>query len=32
MVDVMKPNKTLQNSEISDGDIICFQKELTEKE
>ncbi|CAG8845048.1 14094_t:CDS:2, partial [Gigaspora margarita] len=32
MIEEMKPNLTFQQSEIQDGDIICFQKVLTEKE
>lgn len=31
-VEVMKPKQTLGQSEIQDGDIICFQRSLTEKE
>lgn len=31
-VEVMKPKQTLNQSEIQDGDIICFQKALTEDE
>jgi len=32
MIEEMKPKNTFQQSEIQDGDIICFQKALTEKE
>ncbi|CAG8488525.1 10217_t:CDS:10 [Acaulospora colombiana] len=32
MIEEMKPKSTLHQSEIQDGDIICFQKALTEKE
>ncbi|RIA93964.1 hypothetical protein C1645_873749 [Glomus cerebriforme] len=32
MIEEMKPKSTFQQSEIQDGDIICFQKALTEKE
>ena len=31
-VEVMKPKQTLAQSEIQDGDIICFQKVLSDKE
>ncbi|CAG8794004.1 15947_t:CDS:10 [Gigaspora margarita] len=31
MIEEMKPNLTFQQSEIQDGDIICFQKALTQK-
>lgn len=30
MIDVMKPKQTFQQSEIQDGDIICFQKATTD--
>ena len=32
MIEPMKPKSTLQQSEIQDGDIVCFQRILTEKE
>ncbi|CAG8473227.1 8493_t:CDS:10 [Acaulospora morrowiae] len=32
MIEEMKPKSTLHQSEIQDGDIICFQKALTDKE
>lgn len=32
MIEPMKPKMTFQQAEIQDGDIICFQKELTEAE
>ena len=32
MIEPMKPKSTLAQSEIQDGDIVCFQKTLTEKE
>ena len=32
MIEPMKAKATLQQAEIQDGDIICFQKSLTEKE
>lgn len=32
MIEVMKPKLTFLQSEIQDGDIICFQAELSEKE
>jgi len=32
MIEEMKPRATFQQSEIQDGDIIVFQKVLTEKE
>ncbi|CAG8517017.1 2181_t:CDS:10 [Diversispora eburnea] len=32
MIEEMKPKSTFQQSEIQDGDIICFQKVLTERE
>ncbi|KAI9707767.1 MAG: hypothetical protein M1836_000729 [Candelina mexicana] len=32
MIEPMKPKSTLQQAEIQDGDIICFQKTLSEKE
>ena len=32
MIEPMKPKATLQQAEIQDGDIICFQKALLEKE
>ncbi|KAL8837295.1 MAG: hypothetical protein Q9170_002590 [Blastenia crenularia] len=32
MIEPMKIKATLQQAEIQDGDIICFQKELSEKE
>ena len=30
MIEPMKPKATLQHAEIQDGDIICFQKQLSE--
>ncbi len=32
MIEPMKPKATLQQAEIQDGDIVCFQKQLTDKE
>ena len=32
MIEPMKPKSTLAQAEIQDGDIVCFQKELSEKE
>lgn len=32
MIEPMKPKSTLQQAEIQDGDIICFQQALSEKE
>ncbi|RIB23989.1 ICP0-binding domain of ubiquitin-specific protease 7-domain-containing protein [Gigaspora rosea] len=32
IIDEMKPNLTFQRSEIQNGDIICFQKALTDEE
>ncbi|RGB42716.1 ICP0-binding domain of ubiquitin-specific protease 7-domain-containing protein [Rhizophagus diaphanus] len=32
MIEEMNPESTFQQSEIQDGDIICFQKTLTERE
>ncbi|CAG8478545.1 24164_t:CDS:10 [Cetraspora pellucida] len=32
MIESMKPKLTFQQSEIQDGDVICFQKALTEHE
>lgn len=32
MIEPMKPKQTFVQAEIQDGDIICFQKTLTEKE
>ena len=32
MIEPMKPKATLQQAEIQDGDIVCFQKTLLEKE
>ncbi|KAI9740466.1 MAG: hypothetical protein M1834_005046 [Cirrosporium novae-zelandiae] len=32
MIEPMKPKATLQQSEIQDGDIVCFQQSLTEQE
>ena len=32
MIEPMKPKSTLAQSEIQDGDIVCFQKALSEKE
>ncbi len=32
MIELMKPKMTFAQSEIQDGDIICFQVEMNEKE
>ncbi|PWY79654.1 ubiquitin C-terminal hydrolase [Aspergillus heteromorphus CBS 117.55] len=32
MIDIMKPKQTFQQSEIQDGDIIAFQKQIKESE
>lgn len=32
MIEPMKPKATLQQAELQDGDIVCFQKVLSEKE
>lgn len=32
MIEQMKPKATFQQSEIQDGDVICFQTEISEKE
>ncbi|KAJ3226189.1 hypothetical protein HK099_005415 [Clydaea vesicula] len=32
MIDLIKPNKSFINLELLDGDILCYQKELTAKE
>jgi len=32
MIELMKPNYTLTQSEIRDGDIICFQAEISHRE
>ena len=32
MIEPMKPKATLQQAELQDGDIVCFQKVLTEKQ
>lgn len=32
MIEPMKPKSTLQQAEIQDGDIVCFQKVLSEKQ
>ena len=32
MIEPMKPKSTLQQAEIQDGDIVCFQKALSERE
>lgn len=32
MIEAIKPKQTFQAAEIQDGDIICFQKALSEKE
>ena len=32
MIEPMKPKATLHHAEIQDGDIVCFQKQLQEKE
>ena len=32
MIELMKPKMTFAQSEIQDGDVICFQVEISEKE
>lgn len=32
MIELMKPKATFVQSEIQDGDIICFQVEMNDKE
>jgi ubiquitin carboxyl-terminal hydrolase 7 len=32
MIELMKQRATFANSEIQDGDVICYQVEMTEKE
>ena len=32
MIEQMKPKATFQQSEIQDGDVICFQSEMSDKE
>lgn len=32
MIELMKPKQSFAQSEIQDGDIICFQVDLPEKE
>ena len=32
MIELMKPKLTFTQSEIQDGDIICFQVDLSDKE
>lgn len=32
MIELMKPKLTFTQSEIQDGDIICFQVDIPEKE
>lgn len=32
MIEPMKPKVTLQHAEIQDGDIVCFQRQLSEKQ
>ncbi|KAL9128721.1 MAG: hypothetical protein Q9217_002654 [Psora testacea] len=32
MIEPMKPKATLQQAEIQDGDVVCFQKQLSEKQ
>lgn len=32
MIEPMKPKQTFSQAEIQDGDIICFQRQLSEKE
>ena len=32
MIELMKPKMTFAQSEIQDGDVICFQVDITEKE
>ena len=32
MIELMKPKLTFTQSEIQDGDVICFQVDMAEKE
>ena len=32
MIELMKPKLTFTQSEIQDGDIVCFQVEISDKE
>lgn len=32
MIEQMKPKQSFHQAEIQDGDIVCFQKDLTERE
>lgn len=32
MIELMKPKSTFAQSEIQDGDVICFQVEISDKE
>jgi ubiquitin carboxyl-terminal hydrolase 7 len=32
MIELMKPRSTFSQSEIQDGDVICFQVDISEKE
>ena len=32
MIELMKPKTTFAQSEIQDGDVICFQVEISDKE
>ena len=32
MIELMKPSETFAKSEIQDGDIICFQVDISEQE
>jgi ubiquitin carboxyl-terminal hydrolase 7 len=32
MIELMKQRATFANSEIQDGDVICYQVEMTDKE
>lgn len=32
MIELMKPRQTFVTSEIQDGDVICFQVEMPDKE
>ena len=32
MIELMKPKVTFAQSEIQDGDVVCFQVDISEKE
>ena len=32
MIEPMKPKATLQQAELQDGDIVCFQRAVSDKE